>query len=228
MDISEVCLQLRARFQSNQFLIELLSKINDRRVKRIVQLLNQMPKSEIPEYAQEIVQICADLPGKTGFHPRLHFLSAELNKAVDFLREHLKRVGLYLDHIAANGNVVPDATSQLVRVCMSSSCLFFSQLTSAQSAAKEQMDLSTVLCREARSAYTDATCYPPGPEALERGLVNGVPEPIGEDYDPRWDPVVRMPGSQHGEKYCKTCKWTCADPVRREVLQIPWQLLCPR
>lgn len=72
------------------------------------------------------------------------------------------------------------------------------------------MDLSATVCQRARSAYADAICYPPGPGARldgkpntdpdsRRELRDGEPHPIGKDHDPRWDPFVRMPGSQHGK-----------------------------
>lgn len=73
------------------------------------------------------------------------------------------------------------------------------------------MDLSTKICQKARSVYADAICYPPGPgprldgkpstaqSESTRELRDGEPQPTGKDYDPRWDPFARMPGSQHGK-----------------------------
>lgn len=75
----------------------------------------------------------------------------------------------------------------------------------------EQADLTKKICLEARSAYTEITCSAPGPTPMpddettterkdySRQLRDGVPTPIGKDYDSRWDPAARMPGSAHGK-----------------------------
>nr|AVP71782.1 MAT1-1-2 [Juglanconis oblonga] len=201
MDVSEVIVQLRARLASNRQLATLLSRsIRDPRVKRIIELLENIPPHGelIPSRAEEILQICADDPLRyRGFHPRLALLEEELSKATDFLVESSKRIILYLNHIKATGNELPESICQLT-----------------QSTLTEQKNMAVQLYQSAHSTITDALSKPPGPAPMPydgqqdttaaqpestRGLVDGEPCPIGKDYDARWDPDYRMPGTQHGK-----------------------------
>lgn len=200
MEVSVIVLQFRARLAGTQHLVSLLSTTRDCRVRRIIELLSDIPHhgEVIPPCAEEILQISADEPLRyKGFHPRLLLLKEELLKATDFLVESSKRILLYLDHISITGSKLPEATRMLT-----------------QSTVREQMEMATTLCRKARSAISSALAKPPGPAPMPyedheeittaqpnsaRGIYDGEPLPTGEDYDARWDPDFRMPGSQHGK-----------------------------
>ncbi|CAN8100103.1 unnamed protein product [Discula destructiva] len=203
MDRSDSEIQLRAKLAGNSHLVELLLKHapEDRRVKRMVELLTEVSHRGLAmsSCVQEIMQICAENPKRRfGFHPRLRLLIEDMSKSCDFLLEFSNRVMMYLDHLGATGSLMPESVRLLVK-----------------SALHEQMDLSTTFCREARSAYANATCSAPGPAPMPdesttnrrldavRGLFNGEPKPIGKDYDSRWDPDYRVPGSPH----CKFFKF---------------------
>ncbi|KAJ4386217.1 hypothetical protein N0V93_009110 [Gnomoniopsis smithogilvyi] len=200
MEITEIILQFRARLAGTQSLASLLSITKDCRVTRVIALLSEIPYhgQVLPPCAEEVLQICADDPMRyKGFHPRLLLLDEELSKATDFLVESSKRILLYLEHIKATGSKLPEAIRMLT-----------------QSTVREQMGLATDLCQKARSAMTEALTKPPGPAPMPfddlesmitvqpssaRGLFDGEPLPTGENYDARWDPDFKMPGSQHGK-----------------------------
>lgn len=200
MEASDVFLQFRARLASTQHLVSLLSVIGDRRVKRVIELLNEISYhgEVIPPCFREILRICSDDPLRyRGFHLRLNHLDEQVSKATDVLVESSKRIILYLDHIKANDSKLPVSTRLLTH-----------------SAVHEQMELARSLRQKAHLATSAALAKPPGPapmpydnprdEAitkpnLERKLVEGKPYPIGKDYDARWDPDFKMPGSQHGK-----------------------------
>lgn len=200
MDISETALHFRARISCTPHLVSLLSVTRDCRVSRVIELLNRIsPHGEvITPCAEQILQICTDDPLRCkGFHPRLLSLEHELSKATDILVESSKRILMYLDHIKATGSKLPDTIRMLT-----------------ESTVREQMQLATRLYHRARSANTAALAKPPGPAPMPydnhedsstaqqnpaRGLLDGKPFHADEDYDIRWDPDFRMPGSPHGK-----------------------------
>lgn len=198
-NISDLVGQFRARVLANQHLIEMLSKSsNDPRVKRIVALLKQITPYEemIPPPAEEILKICEDDPARyRGLHLRLEVLKEQLLDAAGSLTELSKRILLYLEHIQvkpAPFTTLPMSFRDLVK-----------------SAVTEQKEMATQICQKAYTAIEMGRTKPPGPAPMPyedqnqprefRKLVNGEPAPIGQDYDPRWDPDVRMPGTLHGK-----------------------------
>lgn len=200
-EISEIVVQFRARLAANRHLAALLSRsVRDCRVKRILALLEEIaPHGEvIPPSAQEILKICDDDPVRyRGFHPRLAFLKENLSKATDFLAELSKRMLLYLKHIEVQGSSLSPSIRRL-----------------AQSAITEQKEMAVKLCQSACGAINIALSKPPGPAPMpyddhrseptalsksSRRLRGGKPSSIGHDYDSRWDPDYKMPGSQHGK-----------------------------
>lgn len=199
MEVSEIVLQFRARLAGTQHLVRLLSTTRDCRVRRIIELLNDVSRygELVPPCAEEIIQICTDDPMRyRGLHPRLLLLKDELSTATDFIIESSRRILLYLEHISITGSKLPEATRMLT-----------------QSTVREQMEMVTSLHQKAHSATTSALVKPPGPAPMPyddheeittaqpsmRGLINGKPAPIGEDYDARYDPDVKMPGTLHGK-----------------------------
>nr|AVP71795.1 MAT1-1-2 [Ophiognomonia clavigignenti-juglandacearum] len=209
MDIPETGSQLRTRLQNNQFLVKQLSDTDDRLVKRVIELLDNASQQDVTQHAEGICEIVENLSGKTGFRPRLQCLTAALFKAADSLDESLTSVLMYLNHMSATGSAFPEPVRQLVEVRMPRH-YGARERTIPQSAVRVQKDLGSDLTQKARSLYADAICYPSdpgkrlggGPSGAHsdptREVLDGEPQPVGKDSDPRWDPFVRMPGTQHG------------------------------
>lgn len=200
VDMGETIMRFRARLAANRQLIGLLSRdIRDSRVKRIIGLLEQMtPYCElIPPSAAEIISICkADPVRYRGSHPRLTLLKEELSTATDILLETSQRALLYLDHIKTVGSTLPPSAQQL-----------------AQSTITEIKVMGLQLSQIAREAIHTSLTKAPGPAPMPydnpnmttahpkstRGLSEGEISPVGHDYDARWDPDAKMPGTPHGK-----------------------------
>lgn len=199
--LGEPMMRFRARVAATPQLIALLSSdIKDYRVKRIIGLLEQMaPHCEsISLSAAEIISICeADSVRFRGFHPRLTLLKEELSTARDVLVELSQRALLYLNHIKTVRYSSPPSTHRL-----------------AQSTITEIKAMGLKLSQTAREAIDISLTRPPGPAPMPyddnqtittvqlewaRGLCEGELSSVGHDYDARWDPDVKMPGTQHGK-----------------------------
>lgn len=200
-EMEAVAIQFRARIAANRQLTDLLSKnTRDSRVKRIIGLFEEVTPhcKAIPFPATEILKICEQDPVRyRGFHPRLMLLQEELSEAEDFLLELSKRIFLYLEHLKSVGSKLAPGLRQL-----------------AESTITELKTVGLELSQAARAALRDTLLKAPGPSLMpygddedtsakqlkqNRGLREGELPSVGQDYDSRWDPDVKFPGTMFGK-----------------------------
>lgn len=200
-EVSHTIESFRVRVSSNRQLVLILSEnIKDLRVKRIASLLEEItPHSEaICISTQQVYEICQNAHIlHRGFHPQLSFLKEEMVTASSYLAEVLKRILLYLEHMQIIGSKLPGNIMHLTK-----------------SAITEQKQLADQLRLQAFQAIKTAVSRTPGPGVMPhknchnaaaeekkdlRPLFNNQPLPMGDEYDARWDPDFKVPGSQYSK-----------------------------
>nr|AAK83345.1 mating type protein MAT1-1-2 [Cryphonectria parasitica] len=206
-DSSKLSDAFRVRLAGNQHLISLLSQsIEDPRVKRVTEFIEQLTlRGEvITSSTEETSQILHEDPVRwRGFHQRLAVLREKLTEATDYMLELSNRVNLFLEHtriydqLGSYPGLLHETTRELV-----------------QSAIAHQKSAAVDLRRSVFSALSSSFIKPPGPAPMSRykyhhvntskqlvsrdhRLIDGKPSPVGDQYDFRWDPDYKTPGSQH-------------------------------
>lgn len=196
-----VAIQFRARIAANRQLTDLLSKnIRDSRVKRIIGLFEEIiPHCDAISFpAITILKICEqDAARYRGFNHQLELLQEELDRAEDFLLEISKRIFLYLEQLKSAGSKLVPSIRQL-----------------AESTITELRAMGLELSKTARAALHNTLLKAPGPSPMpygddedstakqlkqNRGLQEGQLPSTRPDYDARWDPDVKFPGTMFGK-----------------------------
>lgn len=201
IQLTEIIDKLRIRATGNDKWVNILVQNDtDLRARRIMQLLGEAtPKAEaVCALIEQILQICENSQVfHRGYDPYLLSLRQEITEAANYHTEILRRTRLYLQLMAKKESSFSEDI-----------------LCSMDSAVAEQQELANHLRFESYRLLGTAVSRPPGPaitafnaqrdttdlpEVQMRPLFDNKPLPIEDEYDSRWDPDFRVPGSQYGK-----------------------------
>lgn len=199
--LTELIGELRSKMTENEQKKAILGQdVIDLRIKRTIELLDEAaPAAEaICTLLEEILQHCQDAPAfHRGYNPHLLLLHQDLTEAANYHSELSKRTHLYFQHMLNMGSSFPEDI-----------------LRPIASAIAEQQQLADYLRFEGYRLLSTAVSRPPWPnptisntkisttgsqERQMRPLFENKPLPIDDQYDARWDPCCRVPGSQYGK-----------------------------
>lgn len=199
--LNELIGQLRCKTNRNeQETVILAQNVTDQRIKRVIELLTEVaPAAEtICVMLEQILQFCQNAPSThRGCNPHLILLRQELTDAANYHSELLKRAHLYLQHMEVMGssfsaNILQPIDSAIVEQQQLADHLRFEGYQLLSTAVSRGPGPHNTIS----SAHTSAACLR---EQKMRPLFDNKPLPIDDEYDARWDPYCRVPGSQHGK-----------------------------
>lgn len=197
--LTELIGELRSKATEHEKKIAILSQdVIDLRIKRTIELLDKAaPAAEaICALLEEILQHCQDAPAfYRGYNLHLLLLHQDLTEAANYHSELSKRAHLYFQHMLNMGS---SFSKDILRPIAS--------------AIAEQQQLADYLRFEGHQLLSTAVSRPPWPnptifntkistagsqERQMRPLFENKPLPVDDQYDARWDPSCRVPGSQY-------------------------------
>lgn len=199
--LTELVEQLRSKTAGNERVITILVQdATDFRVKRIIELLNEVALAaeaicatieQIPQVSQYSSTV------HRGFNPHLLLLHQELTDAANHHSELSKRILLYLQHLVIQA---PHFSRDILHPIIS--------------VIAEQQHLADDLRFEGSQLLSTTISRPPGPSSSTsnapqstalsqdgqvRPLFDNKPLPVDDQYDARWDPDCKVPGSQYSK-----------------------------